>query len=293
MAREQQAHGQRVGAHDAESRTRAAVDLGPGTQQDGQPLARIVTSDEDDRVLAVRRVRLGRHEHAVRDDVVGARKPARDRRPRLVGDRDAVVDAVDEEAPDRQAHAVPVELSRRMPRRHDRTLRRSERGHADPRRHRLVQVEDVEALLRERPPQTTRHPRREHDVRQRAVRGHDHRSPHGNDVVRRLTVPPVPRVQRPRERPRRVVADDRPRLDAQLAERLRLELRMLVDGSPERPGEGHDDADLHAAILRTWRSRLGGWTSRRASPSCTRTWAARSPPRSCGASHTSRASPCP
>ena len=73
--------------------------------------------------------------------------------------------------------------------------------------------------------------------------------PTGNDVVRRLVVAPVARVQRARERPRRVVADDRPRLDAQPAERLRLELRMLVDSPPERPGEGHDDADLHAAIL--------------------------------------------
>jgi tetratricopeptide (TPR) repeat protein len=37
-------------------------------------------------------------------------------------------------------------------------------------------------------------------------------------------------------------------------------------------------------------SRLDGWTSRKAWPSCTHTWAARSAPRSCGASRTSRAS---
>ena len=127
VAREQQANGQRVGADDAKPRARAAVDLGPGVEQHRQALARVVTADEDDRVLPVRRVRRGRHEHAVRDDVVRAGKPARDRRPRLVGDRDAVVDAIDEEAPERQAHAMPVELSRRMPRRHSRTSRGRER----------------------------------------------------------------------------------------------------------------------------------------------------------------------
>jgi tetratricopeptide (TPR) repeat protein len=62
-------------------------------------------------------------------------------------------------------------------------------------------------------------------------------------------VSPVPGVERPGEGPRRVVADQRARLDAQPAEGLRLELRMLVHGTPERPREGDDDADLHAAIL--------------------------------------------
>ena len=129
-------------------------------------------------------------------------------------------------------------------------LRDGERGHADPRRHRLVQVDDVEALLaRARAAADRQHSRREHDVRQRAVRRDDHRPADRDDVVRRLAVAPVPRVQRPRERPRRVVADDRPRLDAEPAQRLRLELRVLVDCAPERPREGHDDADLHAAIL--------------------------------------------
>ena len=41
---------------------------------------------------------------------------------------------------------MPVELPCRVPRRDHRALRRGERGHADPRRHRLVQVDDVEAL---------------------------------------------------------------------------------------------------------------------------------------------------
>ena len=42
----------------------------------------------------------------------------------------------------------------------------------------------------------------------------------------------------------------------------------------------------------TCRSRLDEWTSRKAWPSSTRTSAARSPPRSCGASPTSRGSRC-
>ena len=57
VAREQEAYGERVGADDAEARARARVDRGPGTEQDGQTLARIVTADEDD-VLAVAGVRL-------------------------------------------------------------------------------------------------------------------------------------------------------------------------------------------------------------------------------------------
>ncbi len=66
----------------------------------------------------------------------------------------------------------------------------------------------------------------------------------------RVVVAPVARVERPRERSRRVVADDRPRLDAPLLERRCLELRVLVHAAREGPRERDDDADLHAGILR-------------------------------------------
>src|SRR5581483_4957514 len=62
---------------------------------------------------------------------------------------------------------------------------------------------------------------------------------------RRRAVPTVARVQGAREGAGRVVADDDPRLDSTLLERLGLQLRVLVDGPPEGPGERHDDADLH------------------------------------------------
>src|SRR5581483_6857046 len=85
----------------------------------------------------------------------------------------------------------------------------------------------------------------EDDVRQRAVRRHDHRPADRNDLGRRRAVPAVARVQGAREGAGRVVADDDPRLDSTLLERLGLQLRVLVDGPPEGPGERHDDADLH------------------------------------------------
>ena len=53
VAREQQANGERIGADDAEPGTRAAVDLRPGVEQHPQALARVVATDEDDRVVAV------------------------------------------------------------------------------------------------------------------------------------------------------------------------------------------------------------------------------------------------
>src|SRR5439155_1582393 len=77
---------------------------------------------------------------------------------------------------------------------------------ADRRRHRLVQVQDVEPLARERLLDAEDRPRTEDDVRQRAVRRHDHRAADGDDLRRRIPVPAVPWVQDARELAGRVVA---------------------------------------------------------------------------------------
>ena len=129
----------------------------------------------------------------------------------------------------------------------DRAVPERERRDARNRRHRLVQVQDVEPLALEDPADPEEAARAQDDVRQRPVRRHDHRAPDRQDVRRRLVVPPVARVQRAREVPRRVVADQRAGLEAEPPQRLRLELGVLDDSAPERPAVRDDDADLHCA----------------------------------------------
>ena len=94
---------------------------------------------------------------------------------------------------------------------------------------------------------TTRRVRagREDDVRQRPVRGDDHRSSHGYDVGRRVAVTPDARVQDASELTRRVVAHDQAHVVATVLECCRLQLRVLDDRAPERPRERDDDPDLH------------------------------------------------
>ena len=55
----------------------------------------------------------------------------------------------------------------------------------------------------------------------------------------------APRMEHAREAARRIVPHDRACLEAALLQRLRLQLGMLDDRSPERPGVGDDDPDLH------------------------------------------------
>ncbi len=136
---------------------------------------------------------------------------------RLLGDCDPVVDPVEQEPPGRQPDAHPPEPAGRVPGGDDRALRDRERRDADSGRHRLVQVEDVEPLAREHPPQLEGHGRAEDDVRQRAVGGDDHGPADGDDVGRGLAVAAVARVERARERPGRVVADDDPHVVARAA----------------------------------------------------------------------------
>ena len=111
-----------------------------------QTLPRLLPAGEDDLVLAAVRVRLRRDQHAVRDDFVVARQPRRGGLARVRRHGDPVVEPVGEEAPRRLADLHPAERAVRVERRDDRHPRDRERRDADRRRHRLVDVEHVEAL---------------------------------------------------------------------------------------------------------------------------------------------------
>ena len=70
-----------------------------------RPLRGLLASREGDRVLATRRVDVVRDEHAVRDDLVVAGKPARRRLARTLRDGDPLVDPAREESPGRDRRA--------------------------------------------------------------------------------------------------------------------------------------------------------------------------------------------
>src|SRR5439155_20139883 len=67
------------------------------------------------------------------------------------------------------------------------------------------------------------------------------------DVRRRCVVAPGARMENAREAPRRVVADDRARMDAVPTQRVGVQLRVLDHHPPEGPGVRDDDAHLHPA----------------------------------------------
>src|SRR5262249_32046816 len=191
------------------------------------------------------RVAVRRDQHAVRDDVVLTGQPGRSRVARMRRDGDAVVDPVGEESPHRFANLHPAECTGGAEGAHDGYARERQRGDADRRRHRLVQVDDVELLELERPAYRRHRARRQHDVGKRTVCRNDHRAADRNDVRRWMTVPPEPWVQNPREAAGRVVTHDRPRLDPACLQRLRLQPDLLDARAPERPRVRRDDADLH------------------------------------------------
>ena len=83
--------------------------------------------------------------------------------------------------------------------------------------------------------------------------GHDHRAADRDHLGRRISVPADPRVEHAGELAGWVVAHDQADLVSEVAERGRLELRVLYHGSPERPRERDDDAHLH---LRTESMRV-------------------------------------
>ncbi len=204
--REQEPHSQRIGAGDGQAKARASVDLGPRAEQDLQPLPRLLTAREDDPVLTSAGLRPARHEHAVRDHLVVAGQPPALRRLRSLRHRDAMVDPVDHEPPHLHSVLHPAELARRVEGRDERAARADERRQADRRRHRLVEVQHVEALALERTHRPEVRTRREHDVRKRSVCGDDDGASHGDDVRGRLPMAPDARVQHARELARRIVS---------------------------------------------------------------------------------------
>ncbi len=149
--REQEPYRERIGAGDGQPQPGTPMDVRPGPKQNLQPLPRLLPAREDDSVLAIAGRRRGRNEDAVRNHLVLTGQPASLRLLRTLGHGDAMVDAVDDETPraaSRRLH--PAELAGRMERRDERTARADERRQADRRRHRLVQMEHVEALALER-----------------------------------------------------------------------------------------------------------------------------------------------
>ena len=157
-----------------------------------------------------RRARRRRDEHAVRDDLVLAGEPALRRRRAPSRRRRCGGRAGRRGSPTRASRSASSRGRRsRGTCRPSAPAHERERGDARRRRHRLVQVQDVEALALERRADAEDRARAEDDVRERAVRGHDHRAADRDHVRRRVAVAAVPRVQHARELAGRVVAHDR------------------------------------------------------------------------------------
>jgi hypothetical protein len=146
-----------------------------------------------------------------------------------------VIEPVEQKPPDRLCRFEPRQLAGRVEGGDERALGQRERRDARSRRHRLVQVEQVEALGLQHSPDPEDRARAEDDVRQRPVRGHDHGTADRDHLGRRLVVASEPGVEDAREAPRRVVAHHEPDVVSELAKCGGLELGVLDDGSPERP----------------------------------------------------------
>src|SRR5581483_11630293 len=231
---------------EAEAGAGAAANLRPGPQQDGQALARVVAADEHDPVLPVLGVGVRRDDDAVGYDVELAAEPAARRLGGEAGDGEARVDPRDQEAPPAQSDPHPGEIARRMPGRNHRAACVDERGGRDHGRQRLVHVHDVEPVVGQQRADAQDRARREDDVRQRAVRGYDHRAPDRDDARRKPPVTARARMERAREQPRWVVPHHQRDLVAAGTQRRRLVLGVLDDPAPVRPRERDDDSDPHA-----------------------------------------------
>ena len=113
----------------------------------------------------------------------------------------------------------------------------------------LVHVQQIELLFAQNSPHSEHRSRAEDDVRQRRVRGNDHGASHRHDVVGWIVVPAGTRVQQSCQTSRRIVADNKARIDAQLAKSAHLMVGVVNNAAPERPGERNDNAHLHGASL--------------------------------------------
>jgi hypothetical protein len=90
--REQQPHGERIGAEHSQTEP-ATAQTRPGAQQHGQTLAWVMAAREDDAVGAVARVDPVRDLDSVRDHLVVSRRIRRGRQNRLLRDGHAQVDS--------------------------------------------------------------------------------------------------------------------------------------------------------------------------------------------------------
>ena len=129
----------------------------------------------------------------------------------------------------------------------DRALGVRERRDADGRCHRFVQMDEIELLPARIRLDASDRARREHDVRQRAVRRHDDRAADRDDSLGQRRVPPRSRVEESREPAGRIVAHEDLNIVAAPPERIGLMLAVFDDTAPVRPRERDDDPDLHAA----------------------------------------------
>src|SRR6516162_4025481 len=114
----------------------------------------------------------------------------------------------------------------------NRTARERQSGDADGRGHGLVEVDDVELLVVEDATNASDRPRRENNVRERAVRGHDNRTADGDDSFRQGTMPTGPRVEETREPTRGIVAHHDLHIVPAEPESSRLVLAVLDHASP-------------------------------------------------------------
>ena len=150
-----------------------------------------------------------------------------------------------EEAPERLGEPAPGRVSGCVERRDRRPVPEGERGRAEHRRERLVHVDEVEALAGERTAHLRHRVRAQHEVRERAVAGDDHRAAERDHAGRRWARPALPRVEDAAERAGRVVADQQAGLDPGRLERATLRVGVVDDAAAERPRIRDDDADLH------------------------------------------------
>ena len=114
QARMQEAVLQRVGSDQAQPGAGRGMDRGPRAKQGGQPLAWVVTADEDDDVIAIGWVRLDGGEDTVRNDAVVVGDPAAGRLGGHRRHRDPRVDAVHQKAPEVKTVTHPAEVSVRV-----------------------------------------------------------------------------------------------------------------------------------------------------------------------------------